>query len=632
MRRSSGWMATALALVALNGLHARAEDPPKAPAAPPAPPAPAPVAPPAGANGPESRAALTIPDDVWARALEGLGLAQGATLGYSVGADGKYGRDQLVTRPIATMFRDVRAIPRCVGKALRHDPRGGAGSVRAGPHRLRPHRRRRGADARASEGGRVGRRLARRDGDALPTRSRRCSLAWRSRRRPGRRRRSSRPSDARAWRSLPEALQRLVVRILVGCAEGAPWMRSAFDVAFVVEAIAAAGRRRHLARPPARRSPRGRSSTATTTRRRPPAPRTQGVVRAAAPLRPGVAGVRLRRRAAPSLGRTRGVAPRPRRDRRPQARRSRRSSSRPRSGPSASSAPATTSRTRAPSPRCSRSTSAGTTCGAGRQACPRRSRDPISLLVDLAGNDRYDAGDDRRHVRLRALRAGRRDRALGRRRLRGAGLVPRLRLVRRGADLRRGGRRSVRRRRSGARAPVTSASASSPTSRDGTPTSARSSRRRWARRSGPACCSTSRATTRTSPATTGTARRSTSTSRSRWRRAAGTGAGPTSATATAGRAASGCSSTGRATTATTRRCGRRAPGTGGRSACSRTAAATTSTRTASTRSGPARTSPIGCHDRPRGRRPLQRGRRDRGQPVPGTRARRLDRHLDRRRG
>ena len=65
---------------------------------------------------PESREALVIPDSIWARALDGLGLAPGATLGFPSDQMAQYGRDMFVTRPVATLFRDVRAIPRTSGK------------------------------------------------------------------------------------------------------------------------------------------------------------------------------------------------------------------------------------------------------------------------------------------------------------------------------------------------------------------------------------------------------------------------------------------------------------------------------------------------------------------------------------
>ena len=63
-----------------------------------------------------TRAALAIPDAVWARSLDGLGLAKDTTLGFTAEQMANYGRDVYVTRPVATLFRDVRTIPRFTGK------------------------------------------------------------------------------------------------------------------------------------------------------------------------------------------------------------------------------------------------------------------------------------------------------------------------------------------------------------------------------------------------------------------------------------------------------------------------------------------------------------------------------------
>jgi hypothetical protein len=45
----------------------------------------------------------------------------------------------------------------------------------------------------------------------------------------------------KAWRALPEPLQRFVVRVLVGSCEALPWLRVAFDEPFLVAALGARG-------------------------------------------------------------------------------------------------------------------------------------------------------------------------------------------------------------------------------------------------------------------------------------------------------------------------------------------------------------------------------------------------------
>lgn len=185
-----------------------------------------------------SRAELDVPDAVWAAALEGLGLPADAVLGYTSDQMAGYGRDQRITRPVATMFRDVRALPRFTGKlaedllAAARDP----SEVVRTAHGL--------TDAVA------GRMLERPKGDAW-------GAAWlpdpttphdalpivleRLASRVGGHAGPMDEAAAAAWRRLPAPLARFVVRVLVGSAEALPWIRVAFDERFLVGAVGAHG-------------------------------------------------------------------------------------------------------------------------------------------------------------------------------------------------------------------------------------------------------------------------------------------------------------------------------------------------------------------------------------------------------
>lgn len=231
---------TAAVLSAPRLAAADGPDPAMAPSAPPPPPAapvpaaaPAKPAPPsAPVVDPDSRAALTIPDDLWARALEGLGLARDATLGFPSDQMAQYGRDVFVTRPIATMFRDVRAIPRTSGKLsdsileAAKDPSElvriafGLTDAVAGRMLERPKGAAWGVDWLPES-------IAPEDAYEKVI-AHLYAVDPRAGSPP-----ESPPEAKRAWRALPGPLQRFIVRILVGCAEGAPWMRSALDVPFL---------------------------------------------------------------------------------------------------------------------------------------------------------------------------------------------------------------------------------------------------------------------------------------------------------------------------------------------------------------------------------------------------------------
>ena len=179
-----------------------------------------------------ARADLAVPEALWARALAGVDRA-GGPLGFSAEVMENYGRDTHMLRPIALLFRDVRAIPRFSVKvsddllAAAQDP---AEVVRIAyaltdAVAARMFARPKGAEwgvawlpATVAPGEALGRvfvRMGELTGQPAPVLE---------------------GEPRRSWLALPEPLQRLVVRVLVGSVEAAPWLTAAFDVPFLVAA------------------------------------------------------------------------------------------------------------------------------------------------------------------------------------------------------------------------------------------------------------------------------------------------------------------------------------------------------------------------------------------------------------
>lgn len=222
-RTKTGRYVLAFSALAALGGTAGGDEPAK-PAAPAAP----------------SRADLAIPDDVWGKALEGVGRA-GGVLGYTGDEMRNYGRDAHVNRVVQNLFRDVRAVPRFSGKvtddllAAVKDPATADPSeivrmawtlsdVAAGRNLDRPKGTSWGVlwlsdgvkpvDALGKVVARMGEGAG---GGTIPL---------------------GEPAE-KAWKALPVEVQRFVVRFLVGAAEAAPWIRGAFDEAFLVAATKA---------------------------------------------------------------------------------------------------------------------------------------------------------------------------------------------------------------------------------------------------------------------------------------------------------------------------------------------------------------------------------------------------------
>ncbi len=183
-----------------------------------------------------SRADLVIPDDVWTKALAAVGRP-GGTLGFTGDEMRSYGRDSYVNRIVSNLFRDVRAVPRFSGKmtddllAAAKDPSEvvriawALSDVVAGRNLDRPKEGSWGVKWLADDVEPAGAlaaaiaRMAQGSGAAAPALS---------------------EEQTKAWRALPVAVQRLVARFLVGAAEAAPWLTSAFDEGFLLEATGAA--------------------------------------------------------------------------------------------------------------------------------------------------------------------------------------------------------------------------------------------------------------------------------------------------------------------------------------------------------------------------------------------------------
>lgn len=184
------------------------------------------------------RAGLAVPDEVWAAVTAGLGLPPGAVLGYTGDQMAMYGRDPRVTRPVATMFRDARAVPRASGKladdlvAASKDPsevvRIAFGLTDAVAGRMLPR----------PEAGAWGPAWL---PESTPPRDALVPVLEEIARRAGGAAPALDEATTTAWRALPEAVQRLVVQVLVGSAEALPWLRAAFDEAFLVGAVGARG-------------------------------------------------------------------------------------------------------------------------------------------------------------------------------------------------------------------------------------------------------------------------------------------------------------------------------------------------------------------------------------------------------
>jgi len=181
-----------------------------------------------------ARADLVIPDSLWSGVLSHLGR-EGRSLGFTADEMAGFGRDALILRPVKNLYRDVRSIPRFGGKTAEDlianaaDPSEmvqrafGLTDVAAGRMLPLPDSTTWGVDWMAK--------------DAKPDAALDAVLAYVDQGRSGR----MSDSDRRAWWTLPERVQRLVIRIIVGAAEGSPWIRKAWENPAFAEVGGAAG-------------------------------------------------------------------------------------------------------------------------------------------------------------------------------------------------------------------------------------------------------------------------------------------------------------------------------------------------------------------------------------------------------
>lgn len=173
------------------------------------------------------RASLQIPDSLWRTVLHGIGR-DGAppALGYTETEMGNYGGDRYLLRSVSRLFRDARTVPRLSGQtatAMVTSARSPASIVR-------------GAYSLTDITG--GRRLPMPDSTSwgapwLSDSSK--SEAWLDaivRTGPGGSMTGAAVPSAeqrKSWSMLPRQVQRLVVRLYVGAVEAAPWLRLAFE-------------------------------------------------------------------------------------------------------------------------------------------------------------------------------------------------------------------------------------------------------------------------------------------------------------------------------------------------------------------------------------------------------------------
>lgn len=171
-----------------------------------------------------SRTELRIPDALWSAACDSVGFGHGA-LGYAAEEMALYGRDRYRLRTVSNCFRDARAMLRYSGE--RSD--GLLQSARQPSQAV--------VQAFGLTDVSAGRMLP------LPD-----SVSWGAPWLPdslspgaaldgivkhGGGRRSVPPGMTARWRSLPEPVQRLAVRVFVGSVEAAGWIERAYDRPFL---------------------------------------------------------------------------------------------------------------------------------------------------------------------------------------------------------------------------------------------------------------------------------------------------------------------------------------------------------------------------------------------------------------
>jgi glyoxylase-like metal-dependent hydrolase (beta-lactamase superfamily II) len=183
---------------------------------------------------PEGRGALEVPDAVWERALMEAGLA-GRAMGYTADEMANYGRAPHCLSAVESLFRDIRLVPRFTGRvgdgfiARLDDPAGAVWYA----YRLLGISAARGVNVPAPgtfgvdwipDGADAGTALDAvlahgKPGDPI------CLLAG---------------EDREKWTALPEPLKRLALHALVGAVEAAPILREAFDGEFLARALGGA--------------------------------------------------------------------------------------------------------------------------------------------------------------------------------------------------------------------------------------------------------------------------------------------------------------------------------------------------------------------------------------------------------
>jgi len=162
-----------------------------------------------------ARADLAVPDSLWQIALSKVNRT-GRPLGFTSDEMANYGRDPLILRPVKNLFRDVRGIHRFSGKtaedlvAAAADPADmvtrafALTDVSAGRMLSMPDSASWGADWLPM--------------DATPAKALDAVLVGQMSK-----------ADRQTWEKLPESTQRLVIRVIIGAKEAAPWIKEAYD-------------------------------------------------------------------------------------------------------------------------------------------------------------------------------------------------------------------------------------------------------------------------------------------------------------------------------------------------------------------------------------------------------------------
>ncbi|MCU0725315.1 MAG: hypothetical protein MUE73_05940, partial [Planctomycetes bacterium] len=183
---------------------------------------------------PEGRSGLEVPEAIWERVCAETGFA-GRALGYTAEEMANYGRAPHCLLPVESLFRDVRLVPRFTGRAgdgliaRLDDPAGAVWYA----YRLLGVSAARGVNAPAP--GTFGVDWIPEGADAHAALD-----ALLARTPPGEPIGILAGEERTRWAALPDPLKRLALHALIGAMEAAPLLRQAFDREFLARALGGA--------------------------------------------------------------------------------------------------------------------------------------------------------------------------------------------------------------------------------------------------------------------------------------------------------------------------------------------------------------------------------------------------------